>query len=115
MKLDGRRRSIGHVAIYGAITVVHGTDELARALLASAALTLLTGIDVVAGLRLLLLEEFLLLSVLSLVLILVPLLMVWLMLLHLNRSGLGRRWRRRLRGCLALYRALLLTRCASLL
>ena len=49
--LDGGGRTIGHIAIYDAVAVVHGTDKRSRALLLVFALALRRRRDAVAGLR----------------------------------------------------------------
>jgi hypothetical protein len=124
--LDGRRGTIGNVAIHGAVAVVHGAYKLARSALLAAALALalraapmtvhgVAGLmrgGVVAWLRTrpgALLEEFLLLPALTLALAL-SLMVRRLLLGGRRRCCLGHGGRRRLAGwllCLALWRVLL--------
>src|SRR6185437_1534002 len=90
--LNRRRRPVGHIAVHGAIAVVHGPNELPRTLLPAAALALLLH-DAVAGLRLLsaaFLEEFLLLAALA-PLPLVLILALIMVMLGRGRPGLRRR------------------------
>ena len=90
--LDCRGWSIGYIAVRNAITVIHGTDKLARAALFALALAVLGVRDAIAGLRRragAFLEKFLLFTRLILVLLVLPM-----------RRRLGRLRLRRLRSLL---------------